>query len=187
MSTTNGLTIQYVSPKKLRAAARNARVHPPRQLEELKATIGRFGFVNPVLADEKGILIAGHGRLAAAQALGLKSIPVIRLRGLTAKEKTALAIADNRIADHADWDAEMLRAELASLDDMDLKSAEDLETIGFTPAELERVLKPGGSETKQVTYHEQFAVIIECANEMAQAKLLKRFSSEGLKCKALIA
>ena len=93
----------------LRPHAGNARVHSAEQLEQIKASMLAFGFTNPLLVDEDGVLIAGHGRLEAASALGMVKVPVIVLRHLSAAQKEALRLADNRIAENATWDQALLR------------------------------------------------------------------------------
>ena len=99
----------------LRPHAGNARVHSTAQLEQIKASMLAFGFTNPLLVDEAGVLIAGHGRLEAAIALGLEKLPVIVLRHLSAPQKEALRLADNRIAENATWDQALLREALAAV------------------------------------------------------------------------
>jgi ParB-like chromosome segregation protein Spo0J len=94
---------------------RNARTHSRKQIEQIAASIAAFGFTNPLLIDENAVLVAGHGRLAAAKKLGLEQVPVIELKGLSEAEKRALRLADNKIAQNAGWDTEMLKIELESL------------------------------------------------------------------------
>src|SRR6266481_10094424 len=93
---------------------RNARTHPKRQIEQIKASIAAFGFTNPILADPEGNIIAGHGRLQAARAMGLTEVPVITLTGLSEIQKRALRIADNKIALNAGWDLEILPAQTSA-------------------------------------------------------------------------
>ena len=90
----------------------NARTHPKRQIDQIKASITAFGFTNPILADPAGNVIAGHGRLLAARALGLTSVPVIEIAGLTEAQVRALRLADNKIALNAGWDLEILQGHL---------------------------------------------------------------------------
>jgi ParB-like chromosome segregation protein Spo0J len=95
--------------------ARNARTHSEAQVAQIAGSIAEFGFVNPVLVGDDGVIVAGHGRVLAARKLGLTEAPVIVLSHLTPPQRRALMIADNRIAENAGWDEEMLAAELAAL------------------------------------------------------------------------
>jgi hypothetical protein len=121
----------------LRPHAGNARVHSVEQLEPIKASMLAFGFTNPLLVDEGGELIARHGRLEAAIALGIAKVSVIVLRHLTPAQKDALRLADNRIAENATWDQALLRDALASLQQAgDI----DLLAIGFSSDEISTIL-----------------------------------------------
>ncbi|WP_407024420.1 site-specific DNA-methyltransferase [Roseococcus sp. DSY-14] len=125
----------------LRPHAGNARVHSPEQLEQIKASMLAFGFTNPLLVDEEGVLIAGHGRLEAATAIGMAKVPVIVLRHLSAAQKEALRLADNRIAENATWDQAMLRDALAAVQAVpDI----DLGALGFSADELADILAAAG-------------------------------------------
>ncbi|MDI3306252.1 MAG: site-specific DNA-methyltransferase [Acetobacteraceae bacterium] len=117
--------------------AGNARTHSPEQVAQIAASILEFGFVAPVLVDERGEIIAGHGRLLAAQSLGLDTVPTIVRAGLTEAQKAALRLADNRIALNAGWDEALLAAEVAKLQEM---GGIDLALTGFDGAEIERLL-----------------------------------------------
>jgi DNA modification methylase len=117
--------------------AGNARTHSPEQVAQIAASILEFGFVAPVLVDERGEIIAGHGRLLAAQSLGLATVPTIVRAGLSPAQKAALRLADNRIALNAGWDEALLQAELAKLQEM---GGIDLALTGFEAAEIERLL-----------------------------------------------
>nr|WP_256476603.1 ParB/Srx family N-terminal domain-containing protein [Siccirubricoccus soli] len=112
-------------------------VHGAAQLEQIKASMLAFGFTNPLLVDEAGVLIAGHGRLEAAVALGIERVPVIVLRHLSSAQKDALRLADNRIAENGTWDQALLREALASVQ----AAAEiDLAMLGFSADELSAIL-----------------------------------------------
>ena len=125
----------------LRTHPGNARVHSPAQIEQIKASMLAFGFTNPLLVDEQGVLIAGHGRLEAAVALGIARVPVIVLKHLSAAQKEALRLADNRIAENATWDQALLWDALAAARAVpDL----DLATLGFSAAELDDILAAAG-------------------------------------------
>jgi ParB-like chromosome segregation protein Spo0J len=99
----------------LRAAPRNARTHSKKQLRQMARSITTFGFTNPVLVDASGEVIAGHGRLAAARMLGLSEVPTLCVDWLTEDQKRAYVIADNRLAEKAGWDRELLAIELGEL------------------------------------------------------------------------
>lgn len=111
---------------------RNARTHSADQIAQIAGSIAEFGFVNPILVGEDDVIIAGHGRLLAAQKLGLEKVPVIVLDHLNEAQRRALVIADNRIAENAGWDEELLALELGALRD----DAFDLEILGFSEDEL---------------------------------------------------
>lgn len=112
---------------KLLPYARNARTHSDDQVAQIAASIAEFGFTNPILAGSDGIIVAGHGRLAAAQKLGLEIVPVVVLDHLSPPQRRALVIADNRIAENAGWDDAMLRIELEALQ----LEGFDLDITGF--------------------------------------------------------
>jgi DNA modification methylase len=141
MTVSPHLSLMCRDPAELRPYIRNARSHPPRQIEALKASITTFGFSNPILTDESGNVIAGHGRLLAAKALGLKEVPTIQISGLSSAKKRALRIADNKIALDAGWDIDLLRAELGELEALDLDF--DLTATGFSVGELDLALVSG--------------------------------------------
>ena len=122
--------------------AGNARTHSADQVTQIAASILEFGFVAPVLVDERGEIIAGHGRLLAAKSLGLDAVPTIVRTGLTEVQKAAYRLADNRIALNAGWDEALLAAEVAKLQEM---GGVDLALTGFDGAEIERLL--AGLET----------------------------------------
>lgn len=127
------LKISYLSPGQLRPASRNARTHSKKQLKQIARSIERFGFVNPVLIADDFEIIAGHGRVEAATLLGLSQVPTVRLSNLSPAERRAYVIADNRLAQLAGWDRELLAAELQGL--LDLKF-DDVELTGFSLDEI---------------------------------------------------
>jgi DNA modification methylase len=120
----------------LKPYARNARTHSRKQITKIAASIERFGFVNPVLIDEDHQIIAGHGRVAAAKRLGLTEVPVLRIEHLSEEEKRAYILADNRLAEDAGWDQELLAIELQGLIDCDFA----IEVTGFEACEVDIVL-----------------------------------------------
>lgn len=116
--------------------ARNARTHSHQQIEQIAASMREWGWTNPVLVDEAGTIIAGHGRVEAARKLGLDEAPVMIARDWSEPKKRAYVIADNKLALNAGWDDDMLAAELSDLKDL----AFDLNIIGFDAPELDRLL-----------------------------------------------
>ena len=127
--------------EKLVPYARNARTHSEEQVAQIAASIVEFGFTNPILAGSDGVIVAGHGRLAAAQKLGLDTVPVVVLDHLTPTQRRALIIADNRIAENAGWDDAMLRIELQSLQE----DGFNLDITGFDADTLAEIM--AGEET----------------------------------------
>jgi DNA modification methylase len=132
------LKIEYVALTALRENPRNARRHSAKQIEHLKAIISQAGFVQPGLVDQHNTLIAGHGRLEAARQLGLQEMPVVRLSHLKENELRALALADNRIAELATWDEEVLKVELSELvlEDLDFSISD---VTGFAGPEIDAI------------------------------------------------
>ena len=142
------MTISWLADKieqwptdKLVPYARNARTHSDSQVAQIAASIAEFGFTNPILAGSDGVIVAGHGRLAAAQKLGIAIVPVVILDHLTPTQRRALVIADNRIAENAGWDEAMLQVELADLQGDDF----DFSLTGFDADALADLL--AGEET----------------------------------------
>jgi DNA modification methylase len=142
------LAVDYRSVASLRPDPRNARTHPKRQLAQIAASIEAFGFTNPILADEEGGLIAGHGRLLAAKELGMAEVPVIILAGLSDPQKRALRLADNKIALNAGWDLEILQIELAELAAMDVDI--DPALTGFSVGEIDVILNTSDDPDDEV-------------------------------------
>jgi DNA modification methylase len=122
--------------------AKNARTHSDEQVAQIAASIAEFGFNNPVLVDTNAGIIAGHGRVLAARKLGLDQVPVVVLDHLSETQKRAFILADNRIAENAGWDNEILRTELTGLKDADL----DLGLLGFDEDELAALFAETASE-----------------------------------------
>ena len=137
MSATTTHVMQYWPTAQLLPYANNARTHSTEQVAQIVHSINAFGFVNPILVGDDNVVVAGHGRLLAAQQLGLAQVPVIELSHLTPTQRRALALADNRIADNAGWDEALLQQELAALDALDI----DLENLGFLEDELQTMLR----------------------------------------------
>jgi DNA modification methylase len=133
------LTVSYWLVDRLLPYARNARTHPDEQVQQLADSIKAFGFNVPCLVDASGVLVAGHGRLLAAQKLGLPEVPVVQLGHLSEAEARAYRLADNRIALNSEWDEALLAEELKAV----MAEGEfGLEDLGFAEDELEALLEP---------------------------------------------
>ncbi|HBV6392409.1 TPA: ParB N-terminal domain-containing protein [Klebsiella aerogenes] len=130
------LKIEYLPRGKFHCYAKNSRTHSEEQVDQLVNSIREFGFTNPVLIDENNELIAGHGRLAAAEILELDKVPAIRLTNLTDKQKRAYRIADNKLALNAGWDMQLLAEEVGALMDDDF----DIDLLGFNETEIDELL-----------------------------------------------
>lgn len=128
--------IEHWPIDKLLPYVRNARQHSDEQIAQIAASIAEFGFVNPILTGVDGVLVAGHGRLAAARKLGLPTVPVVVLDHLTPTQRRALVLADNRLAELATWDDALLRIELEALQD----DGFDLDLTGFDADALAELL-----------------------------------------------
>ena len=133
------LKIETRSTASLQINPCNARTHSKKQVRQIADSIRCFGFVNPVLIDADRMIIAGHGRAAAAKLLGLETVPVLRLDHLTEAEKRAYVIADNRLAELAGWDKDLLVIELGDLGKLDLNF--DLSIIGFEAPEIDLMVQ----------------------------------------------
>lgn len=129
------LVIRYRSVKDLVPYARNARTHSKAQVQQIAASIKEFGWTNPVLVDESGGIIAGHGRVLAAESLLMAKVPTIELRGLSEVQKRAYVIADNKLPENASWDLKTLAIELEALKVADFS----VSLLGFGPAELRSI------------------------------------------------
>lgn len=136
VQTCGNIKIEQRKTAELIPFARNSRTHSDEQIGQIAASIREFGWTNPILVDEENSIIAGHGRLSAANRLGMAEVPVITLNGLTAAQKRALVIADNKLALNAGWDMELLSSEVEGLKDEDF----DLSLLGFNEDELAALL-----------------------------------------------
>ena len=121
------LNIEYVKRDQLIPYINNSRTHDARQVKQIASSIKEFGFTNPLLIDEDGGIIAGHGRLMAADLLGIDEVPTITLVGLTEAQRKAYVIADNQLALNAGWDLDTLKVELDRLTELDF----DVDLLGF--------------------------------------------------------
>jgi ParB-like nuclease domain len=130
---------RMVPRDQLKPNPRNARTHSRKQIREIANSIAAFGFTAPIITDESGFILAGHGRFAAAELLGFPEVPVVELHGLTEAKKRALALADHKLADKAGWDRERLAIELPELTDLLVQEGLDLTITGFEPVEVDQI------------------------------------------------
>ena len=141
------LTIEPRSISSLKLRRSNPRTHSDKQIRQIADSIETFGFTNPVLIDATDTVIAGHGRVRAAKRLGIRQVPTVRLEHLTPEQVRAYVIADNKLAECAGWDRDLLAIEFQELSEIDLDF--DLEVTGFETAELD-LLIGGGAEQEAV-------------------------------------
>lgn len=130
------LNVSYKDPGLLKPCDQNARTHSDKQIQQIKASIETFGFTNPIILDENDTVIAGNGRLRAAIELKMKEVPIVRLEHLSEAQKRAYIIADNRLAELAGWDKDILAIELQFLVEQEELNF-DIGVIGFETAEID--------------------------------------------------
>lgn len=162
--------------------ARNSRTHSAEQVAQIAASIKEFGFLNPIIIDGDNGIIAGHGRVMAAQKLGIKELPCIEASHLSDTQRRAYIIADNKLAMNAGWDDDMLRIELEKLG----VAGFDLEMTGFSLDDIASLFDDSEQEDTEPTaqsYAETFSIVIECESEEEQERIFNRLDSEGYKCR----
>jgi DNA modification methylase len=140
------LTIEMLPSSALKPRSRNARTHSKRQLRQIAASIKAFGWTNPILIDGDRVVIAGHGRLAAAISLGIAEVPTICINDMTEAQKRAYILADNKLAENAGWDRDLLALELQGLVEMDLDF--DVTATGFEMSEIDLLIGSSGENDK---------------------------------------
>lgn len=184
-------TIEHIATDALVPYARNSRTHSPEQVAQLGRSMREFGFTNPVLIDEHNTLIAGHGRVMAAQSIGLAVVPAIRLTHLSDAQRRAYVIADNKLAEQAGWDMATLAREVEDLQALDF----DVDLLGFGGDELAALLGADGApqqpgeapaQSPGITYQEKYAVLVYCKNEAEQQTIFEQLSAAGMACKVLV-
>lgn len=180
--------IEHLPTDTLAPYARNSRTHSPEQVAQIAASIKEFGFTNPVLIDADNTLIAGHGRVMAAQSIGLATVPAIRLAHLTSAQRRAYVIADNKLAENAGWDMATLAREIEDLSG----EGYELDLLGFGADELAELLgeptpPPAPQEPDPgIKYQEKFAIVVDCKDEPHQQTVFETLQAQGYTCKVLV-
>jgi len=136
--------LEYHKPTSLKPWANNARTHSKKQLRQIADSIELFGFTNPVLIDSNNTILAGHGRVEAAKQLKLETVPCLRQDQMTEDQKRAYVLADNKLAQNAGWDEDLLAIELGALHELDLDFS--VEITGFTIAEIDNLIDGASME-----------------------------------------
>lgn len=173
------LTIDYRKTGELIPYINNSRTHSEQQVQQVAASIKEFGFTNPILIDEDSGIIAGHGRLQAAQMMGMDEVPTITLEGLTDTQRKAYVIADNKLALNSGWDFEMLKIELEDMGDFDLS------LLGFDSQELANIIDGLNEEPSELTeesYSQVFNIVVNCNDETHQEKVYNELQAKGYEC-----
>ncbi len=133
------LCIEYRPIGSLTPRARNPRTHSRKQIRQIAESIRTFGFTNPILVDALGEVLAGHGRLQAADLLGIRDVPTVLLEGMSEAQKRAYVIADNKLAENAGWDTDILAIELEYL--VELGADFDVTVTGFETPEIDLLIE----------------------------------------------
>jgi len=177
------LKIVYKKTADLIPYARNSRTHDESQVAQIAASIKEFGWTNPILLDGENGIIAGHGRVLAAQKLGEIKVPTIELTHLSEGQKRAYVIADNKLALNAGWDMEVLKFEISEL------TPGELALTGFSVGELKSWFGDKDDEktdADEMDLNVGYEIIVECDTEYDQRKLLEKLTEEGFKCKSML-
>lgn len=140
LTTAFAPVVEMRAAKDLKVNRRNARSHSERQVQQIASSVREFGWLAPIVVDEEGTVLAGHGRLRAAQLLHMEAVPTIQVKHLTPERKRAFMLADNRLAELAEWDEELLKVELKELSGLDLEF--NFEVTGFDTCDLDRLDAP---------------------------------------------
>jgi ParB-like chromosome segregation protein Spo0J len=173
------MKIESLPIDQVHADPANARRHPQRNLDAIMSSLARFGQQKPIVIDEQNICRAGNGTLAAAKALGWKTINIVRT-ALAGTEATAFGIADNRTAELAEWDTDVLKQFLADPAIGDLSfTEEELKALGAVSENLPQ-------EAASVDLADGYQVIVDCDDEEEQREVYERLKSEGYTCRLMV-
>lgn len=162
----NPLAIEYLPVHTIHERAENARVHKPTQVRKIADSIRSFGFVVPALVDDDNVLLAGHGRLAAAKLLGLRSVPVVRVSGLSEAQRRALTLADNKLTDLSWFDVKKLKTEFSFLSHEVPEF--QLESTGFDIVEIDKLMgaDQAAAEQEEVEVPERNVIPVSRAGDL---------------------
>lgn len=194
-TTLSKLKVEWLAIDQLSPYANNPKEHPPEQVAQIADSIAAFGFNDPLAIDENNVIIEGHGRLLAAQQLGLSKVPVIQLAHLSEVQKKAYMLAHNKLTLNTGWDMEKLQVEFESLQALDF---EELGLTGFSMDELQSLTldeapaeNPKTEEAEEKTevsinYQNQYGVIVQCESEEHQQRVYEELTAAGYPCKVVI-
>ena len=161
----------------------NSRTHSEEQIDQVVASIKEFNFTNPILIDEQNGIVAGHGRLMAANKLGMREVPCIVMSGLTEAQKKAYIIADNQLALNAGWDLDMLKLEIEALDDLEF----DIDLLGFDNDFMDLINDEDGDigDIEDMSeFNEKINFIVECDDLVELSQVQHKLGVQGKKIKA---
>jgi len=146
VTNTMKLAVEYVSTSEIKPYKNNPKIHKSKQIQQIVNSISEFRFNNPILVDENNVIIAGHGRLLAANHLNMPRVPVIKLTHLSDAQKKAYRIADNKLTENGEWDFDLLKIEFEDLSHLELDF--NLDITGFDTADIDIMLDDSPKETK---------------------------------------
>lgn len=179
----DGFHVELVPIAQVKPYPGNPR-KPGKAIDKVATSIQRYGWQQPIVVDEAGVILAGHTRFAAAQRLRMDRVPIHRAVGLSPQQARAYRIADNRTGAEAVWDDALLVRELKAIE-----GSGDLHSLGFEDSEIERILKRESNNSDaspKLPEGLEFRIIIDCEGEAHQRELIERFEGNDLKCRALI-
>jgi ParB-like chromosome segregation protein Spo0J len=176
--------VEVVSRDTLIPYTNNPKEHPQEQIQKIASSIKNYGWDQPIVVDAENEIIKGHGRLQAAELLGLSEVPIIKRTDLSDAEKKASRIADNKTAESA-WLDEALETEI------DVLAQEDtieMDSLGFDDGEIDDLLEAGDAlpepaDEEALGLEAEYEVIIECADELEQERVYNELTEEGYKCR----
>ena len=169
------MEIIYLKPSELKPYKKNAKKHPPEQVQHIANSIREFGFRQPIVIDKNNVIVIGHGRLMAAKELMLETVPCVRVEDLTEEQIKALRLADNK-TNESEWDFPELEVEIAELE----LDGFDMSDFGFVdiPGEVSE-----GTEKPEVKLEEKFQLIVDCEDETDMQEKYDVLQEAGIECR----